>query len=52
MELKHEPDLPVAEGHDAVVGQRGELDVADRDLALIDAIESAEHVKQRALSDA
>ena len=52
MELEHEADLSVAERDDLLIGQRRDLGARDRDGSLVDAIETAEHVQQRALSDA
>jgi len=37
---------------DVRIAHRGELGAIDRDAALVDAIEPAEHVQQRALSNA
>ena len=52
MELEHEADLSVAERDDLLIGQRRDLGARDGDGSLVDAIQTAEHVQQRALSDA
>ena len=52
MKLKHEPDVPVSERDDLLVGHRSDVAVADRYGAAIDAIESAQHVQKCALPHA
>src|SRR5207248_1850728 len=49
VELEHEPDAPVAERDDVRVGKARQRHAVDRNRPLIDAIEAAEHVQQRAL---
>ena len=52
MELEHEADVAIAECHHLRIRQHRQVDAVDRNRALIDAIETAEHVEQRAFSHA
>ena len=52
MELEDEADVAVAELHELGVRRDREPDAVDPDLAGVDAVETAEHVQQRALADA
>ncbi len=52
MELEHEADVPVAEGHERRVVGAGHVDVAHANRAGVGAIEAAEHVQERALAHA
>ena len=49
VELKYEPDVPVPKRRQRVRLHRLEILIADPDGPLVDRIESAEHVQQRAL---
>ena len=51
VELKHEPDLPVAERHEVGIGQRRDLGAADDDPAVADPVQAAKDVQQGALPD-
>jgi len=52
VELEHEAHMPVAERDDVGVAHPGELGAVDGNAALIDAIEAAQHVQQRAFPHA
>ena len=49
MELEHEADVPIAEGHHLGIRQRADLGVADADGAAVDRVEAAHDVQERAL---
>ena len=52
MELKNEPDLPIAKCDPRVVVGGGDVHVVDHNGAVVDPIEAPHHLQQRGLPDA